>query len=95
MPKVKAEKKSRMHADVQRQGINFRHDLGQHILKNPLVIVSMVSNAQQVAFNTMAYLGDVFHQNCLAYFAPTLRPNNCQAPYLPSQHKMHSVINRL
>jgi len=45
MPKVKAEKKSRIHKDVQTQGMLFNTDLGQHILKNPLVIQSMVEKA--------------------------------------------------
>jgi 18S rRNA (adenine1779-N6/adenine1780-N6)-dimethyltransferase len=42
MPKVRPEKKSRQHKEVQKQGINFDKTLGQHILKNPLVITSMV-----------------------------------------------------
>lgn len=45
MPKVKAEKKSRLHAAVAKQGILFNKDFGQHILKNPLVIQSMVDKA--------------------------------------------------
>lgn len=42
MPKVKSSKTSRQHEDVQKQGICFNKTLGQHILKNPLVITSMV-----------------------------------------------------
>lgn len=45
MPKVKSDKKSRQHADVQKQGIRFNTTLGQHILKNPLVINSMIEKA--------------------------------------------------
>ncbi|KAK2193939.1 hypothetical protein NP493_4g02015 [Ridgeia piscesae] len=45
MPKVKSEKKCRVHKEVQKQGINFKTDLGQHILKNPLVVASMVEKA--------------------------------------------------
>lgn len=45
MPKVKAEKKSRQHQQVQKQGITFRTEIGQHILKNPLVVTSMVDKA--------------------------------------------------
>ncbi|XP_014673758.1 PREDICTED: probable dimethyladenosine transferase isoform X2 [Priapulus caudatus] len=45
MPKVKAAKKSRQHEEVQRQGIQFNRDLGQHILKNPLVVNSLVEKA--------------------------------------------------
>ncbi|XP_069702475.1 probable dimethyladenosine transferase [Periplaneta americana] len=45
MPKVKTEKKSRQHAAVAKQGILFNKDFGQHILKNPLVIQSMVEKS--------------------------------------------------
>ncbi|KAK7508155.1 hypothetical protein BaRGS_00000394 [Batillaria attramentaria] len=45
MPKVKTAKKSRQHQQVQKQGINFRTDIGQHILKNPLIVTSMVEKA--------------------------------------------------
>lgn len=45
MPKVKSDKKSRQHEDIQKQGIRFNTTLGQHILKNPLVINSMIEKA--------------------------------------------------
>ncbi|KAK3595259.1 hypothetical protein CHS0354_010867 [Potamilus streckersoni] len=45
MPKIKAEKKYRQHQEVQKQGITFNRDFGQHILKNPLVVNSMVEKA--------------------------------------------------
>ncbi|SPP88057.1 probable dimethyladenosine transferase [Drosophila guanche] len=45
MPKVKTEKKSRVHNEVQKQGIAFNKDFGQHILKNPLVITTMLEKA--------------------------------------------------
>lgn len=45
MPKVKSEKKTRVHNEVQKQGILFNKDFGQHILKNPLVITSMIEKA--------------------------------------------------
>jgi len=45
MPKVRAEKTTRVHKDVQKQGIVFNKDLGQHILKNPLVVTSIVEKA--------------------------------------------------
>ncbi|KAH8278435.1 hypothetical protein KR018_003262 [Drosophila ironensis] len=45
MPKVKTEKTSRIHTEVQKQGIVFNKDFGQHILKNPLVITSMLEKA--------------------------------------------------
>lgn len=45
MPKVKAEKKSRVHNEIAKQGIQFNKDFGQHILKNPLIITSMLDKA--------------------------------------------------
>ncbi|KAL7729260.1 hypothetical protein ACLKA6_009712 [Drosophila palustris] len=45
MPKVKTEKKTRIHNEVQKQGIVFNKDFGQHILKNPLVITTMLEKA--------------------------------------------------
>ncbi|XP_015177209.1 PREDICTED: probable dimethyladenosine transferase [Polistes dominula] len=45
MPKIRTEKKSRVHKEVTRQGIQFNKDFGQHILKNPLIIQNMVEKA--------------------------------------------------
>jgi len=45
MPKEKITKKSRIHNEVQKQGIVFNKDFGQHILKNPLVITSMIEKS--------------------------------------------------
>lgn len=45
MPKIKTEKKNRIHKDVQKQGIQFNTTLGQHILKNPLVIQGIVDKS--------------------------------------------------
>ncbi|XP_001647892.2 probable dimethyladenosine transferase [Aedes aegypti] len=45
MPKVRADKKSRVHTDVAKQGIVFNKDFGQHILKNPLIVTSMLDKA--------------------------------------------------
>ncbi|XP_015906694.1 probable dimethyladenosine transferase [Parasteatoda tepidariorum] len=45
MPKIKSEKKSRQHETIQKQGIQFNTTLGQHILKNPLVINSIIEKA--------------------------------------------------
>lgn len=42
MPKVKSAKTSRQHGEVQKQGIQFNKTFGQHILKNPLVVTSMI-----------------------------------------------------
>ncbi|XP_054152618.1 probable dimethyladenosine transferase [Oppia nitens] len=45
MPKIRSDKKCRPHKDVQKQGIGFDKTLGQHILKNPQVITSMIEKA--------------------------------------------------
>lgn len=45
MPKIKVAKKSRHHQQIQKQGIQFNTTLGQHILKNPLVIEGIVAKA--------------------------------------------------
>ncbi|XP_065906032.1 probable dimethyladenosine transferase isoform X2 [Dysidea avara] len=45
MPKERTQKKSRQHREVCQQGILFRKDSGQHILKNPLVINSIIDKA--------------------------------------------------
>ncbi|XP_059146867.1 probable dimethyladenosine transferase [Physella acuta] len=55
MPKERIQKKSRIHqqtaqvqrsaTQVQRQGIAFRTEIGQHILKNPMIVVNMVEKA--------------------------------------------------
>ncbi|MBN3300522.1 DIM1 transferase, partial [Amia calva] len=45
MPKVKAEKKSRQHQEVKSQGIMFNTGIGQHILKNPLVVNGIIDKA--------------------------------------------------
>ncbi|TSO77744.1 putative dimethyladenosine transferase [Bagarius yarrelli] len=45
MPKVKAEKKTRQHQEVKSQGIMFNTGIGQHILKNPLVVNGIIEKA--------------------------------------------------
>ncbi|KAF5289898.1 hypothetical protein FQA39_LY14960 [Lamprigera yunnana] len=45
MPKVEKVKKSRIHKDIAKQGIMFNKDFGQHILKNPMIITSMITKA--------------------------------------------------
>lgn len=44
MPKAK-EKKAKEGKPAQKQGLNFNTGIGQHILKNPLVVVNMVDKA--------------------------------------------------
>ncbi|XP_043654688.1 probable dimethyladenosine transferase [Drosophila teissieri] len=57
MPKVTTEKKSRIHNDVQKQGIVFNKDFGQHILKNPLVITTMLEKAALRATDVVLEIG--------------------------------------
>ncbi|KAG7210399.1 hypothetical protein KM043_011931 [Ampulex compressa] len=45
MPKDRTRHTTRIHKEVAKQGILFNKDFGQHILKNPLVIQSMVEKA--------------------------------------------------
>lgn len=45
MPKVNNNKKSRIHEEIQKQGIRFNTTLGQHILKNPLIINTIIEKA--------------------------------------------------
>ncbi|XP_075039108.1 dimethyladenosine transferase [Mixophyes fleayi] len=45
MPKVRAEKKSRKHQDIRSQGVMFNTGIGQHILKNPLIVNSIIEKA--------------------------------------------------
>ncbi|XP_074642595.1 putative dimethyladenosine transferase [Tubulanus polymorphus] len=57
MPKVKAEKKTRQHQAIQKQGITFNKDFGQHILKNPLIVTSMVEKAALRPTDTVLEVG--------------------------------------
>uniref|UniRef100_A0A8C8J3K9 rRNA adenine N(6)-methyltransferase n=1 Tax=Oncorhynchus tshawytscha TaxID=74940 RepID=A0A8C8J3K9_ONCTS len=45
MPKVRAERKTRQHQQVKNQGVMFNTGLGQHILKNPLVVNGIIEKA--------------------------------------------------
>ncbi|KAK3927050.1 putative dimethyladenosine transferase [Frankliniella fusca] len=45
MPKIKSEKKTRVHETIAKQGILFNKDFGQHILKNPLISRTMIEKA--------------------------------------------------
>ena len=57
MTKVKSAKKEGKGKDdkvrsggVQKQGILFNKDFGQHILKNPLIITSMIEKVSSLGF---------------------------------------------
>ncbi|KAH0949865.1 hypothetical protein HN011_001885 [Eciton burchellii] len=45
MPKVRSQVTSRVHNEVARQGILFNTSKGQHILKNPLIIQSIIEKS--------------------------------------------------
>lgn len=57
MPKVRAEKKSRVHEAQAKQGINFNTSVGQHILKNPLIVNSMIEKSAVRATDTVLEIG--------------------------------------
>nr|CAG4651962.1 EOG090X08Z3 [Triops cancriformis] len=59
MPKIKAEKKSRVHGEVAKTapGLVFNTTLGQHILKNPLIVQSMVEKAALRSTDTVLEIG--------------------------------------
>ncbi|KAK7100157.1 dimethyladenosine transferase-like [Littorina saxatilis] len=57
MPKVRSAKRSRQHQEVQKQGINFNTTLGQHILKNPMIITSMVEKSGVLPTDTVLEVG--------------------------------------
>ncbi|XP_039306913.1 probable dimethyladenosine transferase isoform X1 [Solenopsis invicta] len=57
MPKVRTQITSRVHTEVARQGILFNKDKGQHILKNPLVIQTMVEKAALRATDVVLEIG--------------------------------------
>lgn len=57
MPKIKSEKKSKQQNAVVRQGILFNKGYGQHILKNPLIIQSMVDKAAVLPTDTVLEIG--------------------------------------
>ncbi|CAF0739635.1 unnamed protein product [Brachionus calyciflorus] len=63
MPKVKSEKKFRNHKETSsstagaQQGIRFNKDFGQHILKNPLIVTSMIEKAALQPTDTVLEIG--------------------------------------
>merc|ERR1712136_571362 len=59
MPKVKSEKRSKASSDVASavQGLRFNTGLGQHILKNPLIVQNMVEKAALRSTDTVLEIG--------------------------------------
>ncbi|XP_065065411.1 probable dimethyladenosine transferase [Rhopilema esculentum] len=57
MPKVRVEKKTRVHNEVVKQGIQFNTEIGQHILKNPLVVNGIIEKAAIKSTDTVLEIG--------------------------------------
>ncbi|XP_046849882.1 probable dimethyladenosine transferase [Xenia sp. Carnegie-2017] len=57
MPKDRIKKKSRQHGAAASQGIQFKTDLGQHILKNPLVVNGLIEKAGLRSTDTLLEIG--------------------------------------
>ncbi|ESO88130.1 hypothetical protein LOTGIDRAFT_193721 [Lottia gigantea] len=57
MPKERVAKKSRQHTQATKQGINFNKSFGQHILKNPLIVNSMIDKAGLRATDVVLEVG--------------------------------------
>nr|CAB3238002.1 probable dimethyladenosine transferase [Phallusia mammillata] len=57
MPKVKSEKRTCSHNDHVKQGICFNTNVGQHILKNPLIINGMVEKSALRTTDTVLEVG--------------------------------------
>ncbi|XP_025831455.1 probable dimethyladenosine transferase [Agrilus planipennis] len=57
MPKVKPSKKTRVHNEIARQGILFNKNFGQHILKNPMITISMIEKAALHPTDTVLEIG--------------------------------------
>jgi len=57
MPKEQKKKKSRVHQQVKAEGIQFRTDLGQHILKNPLIVNAIIDKAAIKTTDTVLEVG--------------------------------------
>ena len=57
MPKERIKKKSRTHQQVRAEGIQFKTDLGQHILKNPLIVNAVIDKAAIKSTDTVLEVG--------------------------------------
>jgi len=57
MPKERVAKKSRQHQQVRAEGIQFNTGLGQHILKNPLIVNSIIDKAAIKPTDTVLEVG--------------------------------------
>lgn len=57
MPKERIKKKCRTHEQVRAEGIQFKTDLGQHILKNPLIVNAIIEKAAIKGTDTVLEVG--------------------------------------
>jgi len=60
MPKVRSEKKNRAQRDNQKAvqcGVKFNTSIGQHILKNPLIVQSMIKKSGLRSTDTVLEIG--------------------------------------
>ncbi|KAH3697993.1 probable dimethyladenosine transferase [Dreissena polymorpha] len=104
MPKERVQKKSRQHAEVQKQGINFNKEFGQHILKNPLVVNSMVEKAALRPTDVVLEIGPGTGNMTVKLLEKVKKVNACEIdPRLvaelqkrvmgtPYQSKLHVIV---
>lgn len=57
MPKDRIAKKSRVHQQQRAEGIQFKTDIGQHILKNPLIVNAIIDKASIKPTDTVLEVG--------------------------------------
>lgn len=57
MPKERIQKKSRNHQQVRAEGIQFKTEHGQHILKNPLIVNAIIDKASIKSTDTVLEIG--------------------------------------
>jgi len=57
MPKERIQKKSRVHEQKRAEGIQFKTDLGQHILCNPLIVNAIIDKAAIKGTDTILEVG--------------------------------------
>lgn len=57
MPKDRIAKKSRVHQQQRAEGIQFKTDIGQHILKNPLIVNAIIEKAALKPTDTVLEVG--------------------------------------
>uniref|UniRef100_A0A3Q3S7V8 rRNA adenine N(6)-methyltransferase n=1 Tax=Mastacembelus armatus TaxID=205130 RepID=A0A3Q3S7V8_9TELE len=100
MPKVKAEKKSRQHQEVKNQGIMFNTGIGQHILKNPLIVNSIIEKAALRPTDVVLEVGPGTGNMTVKLLEKVKKVVACEldcrlvttAPQTPMQNKLQILI---